>query len=80
MFMISPASMKKGNGHQRKAVRAVDDVLRHDLRVEHVDRAHQGDAADEERKGDRHAQRHGAEQRERKDGDRHGVIQVTRRK
>jgi hypothetical protein len=59
------------NGHQRKAVGAIDDVLRHDLRIEHVDRAHQCDAADDQREGDRHAQRHGAEQRKGKDRDGH---------
>ena len=56
---------------QRKAVGAVDDVLGDDLRIEHVQRMHQRDAADDQRKCDRHAQRHGAEQREGEDGERH---------
>jgi hypothetical protein len=59
------------DGHQRKAVGAIDDVLRHDLGIEHPDRAHQCDTADDQGKGDRHAQRHGAEQREGKDRDGH---------
>src|ERR1700709_1910559 len=57
--------------HQRKAVGAVDDVLRHDLGIEHPDRAHQRDAADDQSERDRHTERHGAEQGEGEDRDRH---------
>ena len=50
---------------QREAVGAVDEVLRQDLGVEHVQVPHQRDAADQQRERDRHAERHGAEQRRR---------------
>ena len=58
---------EEGHGQQREAVGAVDHVLRQDLRVEHVQVPHQRDAADEQRVGDGHAQRHGAEQRAEED-------------
>ena len=60
------------HGHQRKAVGAVDQVLRDDLRVHHVEVVHQRHAADQQRERDRHAERHRAEQRDEEDGDGHG--------
>jgi hypothetical protein len=59
------------HGHQRETVRAVDDVLRDDLGIEYVEGHHQRDPADEQRIGDGHADRHGAEKREGEDGDGH---------
>ena len=70
--MTSPASMKNGTAISGKAVGAVDDVLGDDLGVENVERMHQRDAADDQRKRDRHAERHRAEQREGEDRERHG--------
>ena len=66
------------HGHQRKAVGAVDDVLRDDLRIEDVERMHQRDAADQQRECDRHPDRHGAEQREGEDRDRHAWRRALR--
>jgi len=57
--------------HERKAVGPVDDVLRDDLRVEDIELIHQRDTADDQRKRDRHAERHGAQQRQREHRDRH---------
>ena len=71
VFMTSPASMKNGTAISGKAVGAVDDVLRDDLRIEDIELNHQRDAADDQREGDRHAERHGAQQRQREDRDRH---------
>src|SRR4051794_40842713 len=62
---------KERDRHQWKTIRAVDDVLRHDLGIEHADRAHQRDAADDQRERNRHAERHRAEQGEGEDRDRH---------
>jgi hypothetical protein len=62
---------EEGHGQQREAVGAFDGVLREDLRVEHVHVPHQRGAAGEQREGDRHAERHGAEQRPQEDGDGH---------
>ena len=62
---------EEGDGHQGKTVGAVDDVLGDDLRVENIERMHQRDAADDQRKRDRHAQRHRAEQGESEDRERH---------
>jgi hypothetical protein len=60
--------------HEREAVGAVDEVLRDDLRIHHVEVIHQGDAADEQRERDRHADRHGTQQREQEDGNGHGDL------
>ena len=57
--------------HEREAVGAVDDVLGDDLGVEHVELQHQGDAAEQQRVGDRHAQRHRTQERSQKDQDDH---------
>jgi hypothetical protein len=62
---------EKRHGKQREAVRAVDQVLREDLRIELVEVDHQGDAAGEQREGDRNAERHRPEQRAQEDGDGH---------
>ena len=59
--------------HERKAVGPVDDVLRDDLRVEDVELIHQRDAADDQRERDRHAERHGAQQRQREHRDCHAT-------
>src|SRR5207253_4193688 len=58
--------------HQWKAVGAVDQVLRDDLRVHHVQMKHEGNTADEQRERDRHSDRHRAEQREQEHGNGHG--------
>ena len=63
--------------HQRKAVGPVDDVLRDDLRVEDVELIHQRDAADDQRERDRHAERHGAQQRQREHRDCHAMARLT---
>ena len=52
---------EEGNSQQRKAVGAFDDVLRQNLRIEHVHVPHQGGAAQQQRKSDGNAQRHGGE-------------------
>ena len=44
---------EEGHGQQREAVGAVDQVLRQDLGIEHVQLPHQRDAAQQQREGDR---------------------------
>ena len=58
-------------GEQREAVGAVDDVLRQDLRIEHLQLPHQGDARGEQRERDRDAEQHRRDQRQDEDGQRH---------
>ena len=64
---------KKRHGQQRKAVGALDHVLRQDLGVEHVHVPHQRGATQQQGKRDRHTQGHGGEQGTQEDGDGHGV-------
>jgi hypothetical protein len=52
---------EEGHGQQRKAVGAVDHVLRQDLRVEHVEVPHQRGAAQQQGERNGHAQRHRAD-------------------
>ena len=61
------------NRHKRKTVGPVDDVLRDYLRVKNVELIHQSDAADDQRECDRHAECHGAQQRQREHRDCHAA-------
>jgi hypothetical protein len=54
------------NGEQGKAVCAVDDRLGHELRLKIVDREKQGNGYENQRMGDRHADREKTEQRREK--------------
>jgi hypothetical protein len=58
-------------GQQREAVGAIDHVLRQDLCIEQVRVVPQGHAAEQQGKGNRHAQGHDAQQGAQEDGDGH---------
>ena len=73
-FMISPASMKNGTAISGKLSAPLMMFCATICEVEDVERMHQRDAADDQREGDRHAERHGAEQREGEDRERHGRL------
>ena len=65
------------HGEEGKAVNAVDDVLRDDLRIHHVHVEHQRNAADEQRKRDGHADCHGRRGASDEDDDGHGDASLT---
>ena len=60
------------NRQQREAVGALKQVLREDLRIEHVEVPHQGSTAQQQGKSDGHTQRHRADQRAQKNQNGHG--------
>ena len=74
--MISPASMKNGTAISGKLSAPLMMFCATICGVEHVDAMHQRDAADQQRKGDRHAERHRAEQRAQEDEDGHRGLLV----
>src|SRR5882672_3967147 len=63
---------EKWNGQQREAVGTFEQLLRQDRGVELPLCRHQRQRAHQQRERDRHAKRHGTEQRERENRDRHG--------
>ncbi len=54
---------KERDGEEREGIGARDHVLSDDLGIEHAHVPHEHDAAEHQREGDRHADCHGAEQR-----------------
>ena len=70
---------EEGHRHENEVVGSVDGVLGDQLRIEHSHVQHQRNAANHQGKGDRHAERHGAEQRSEKNGNDHVNLLLAQR-